>query len=477
MQRSSIGCGCCAGTEEDVALGGVLHGGLPATSPSSPCPPSPPVPPQICNHPVLSYKDHMLWGVGDADIVAQSGKMLVLDRLLIKFHATGHRVLLFSTMTHLLDLLEVRASIHSDRARPSMGSMRQGKGKGGSPPSLCPMASSRQRPQLASSGAEHVQARCGAAMHACSAWLESIKRLPTPPTDACMQVYLRWRKLPDGRPMQYRRIDGSTPLESREDAIRDFNAPGSEVFLFLLSIRAAGRGLNLQTSDTVIIYDPDANPKNEEQAIARSHRIGQTKEVRAGRRTRACMVCGFACSRSFTCTSFYLKCRVWLLTLHLSARQPTPAGDLVISTRQPGAARPRMPGCIYARVAGWLHAGARDPPGGGAGRDGLRAAPRSHHKAGAVRAALPRQRRVAHPQPAAEAQERHGQRGHRRGALRPAHQHGRAQGQPGGAAAGACVRGEGEGEGKGGGLTSVAAATAAGWGRGQLACPFVCLPA
>lgn len=55
----------------------------------------------------------------------------------------------------------------------------------------------------------------------------------------------------------------------------------ADVFIFLLSIRAAGRGLNLQTADTVIIYDPDPNPKNEEQAIARSHRIGQTKEVRA----------------------------------------------------------------------------------------------------------------------------------------------------------------------------------------------------
>ncbi len=52
------------------------------------------------------------------------------------------------------------------------------------------------------------------------------------------------------------------------------------IFIFLLSIRAAGRGLNLQSADTVIIYDPDPNPKNEEQAIARSHRIGQTKEVR-----------------------------------------------------------------------------------------------------------------------------------------------------------------------------------------------------
>lgn len=66
----------------------------------------------------------------------------------------------------------------------------------------------------------------------------------------------------------------------REKAIKRFNKPDSDAFIFLLSIRAAGRGLNLQSADTVIIYDPDPNPKNEEQAIARSHRIGQTKEVR-----------------------------------------------------------------------------------------------------------------------------------------------------------------------------------------------------
>ena len=66
----------------------------------------------------------------------------------------------------------------------------------------------------------------------------------------------------------------------RETAIKRFNAPSSDVFIFLLSIRAAGRGLNLQTADTVVVYDPDPNPKNEEQAIARAHRIGQTKEVR-----------------------------------------------------------------------------------------------------------------------------------------------------------------------------------------------------
>ena len=69
-------------------------------------------------------------------------------------------------------------------------------------------------------------------------------------------------------------------LGCRETAIKRFNAPNSDVFIFLLSIRAAGRGLNLQTADTVVVYDPDPNPKNEEQAIARAHRIGQTKEVR-----------------------------------------------------------------------------------------------------------------------------------------------------------------------------------------------------
>nr|CAB3448550.1 unnamed protein product [Digitaria exilis] len=76
------------------------------------------------------------------------------------------------------------------------------------------------------------------------------------------------------------RIDGTTSLEDRESAIVDFNRPNSDCFIFLLSIRAAGRGLNLQSADTVVIYDPDPNPQNEEQAVARAHRIGQTREVK-----------------------------------------------------------------------------------------------------------------------------------------------------------------------------------------------------
>ncbi|CAK9156757.1 unnamed protein product [Ilex paraguariensis] len=146
---------------------------------------------KACNHPLLNYP---YFNDFSKDFLVRScGKLWVLDRILIKLQRTGHRVLLFSTMTKLLDILE---------------------------------------------------------------------------------EYLQWRRL------VYRRIDGTTSLEDRESAIVDFNSPNTDCFIFLLSIRAAGRGLNLQTADTVVIYDPDPNPKNEEQAVARAHRIGQTREVK-----------------------------------------------------------------------------------------------------------------------------------------------------------------------------------------------------
>ncbi|XP_076956925.1 ATP-dependent helicase BRM-like [Bidens hawaiensis] len=146
---------------------------------------------KTCNHPLLNYP--FFNDLSKDFLVKSCGKLWVLDRVLIKLQRTGHRVLLFSTMTKLLDILE---------------------------------------------------------------------------------EYLQWRRF------VYRRIDGTTSLEDRESAIVDFNDPDTDCFIFLLSIRAAGRGLNLQTADTVIIYDPDPNPKNEEQAVARAHRIGQTREVK-----------------------------------------------------------------------------------------------------------------------------------------------------------------------------------------------------
>ena len=51
----------------------------------------------------------------------------------------------------------------------------------------------------------------------------------------------------------------------RQDAIDRFNAEGAEQFIFLLSTRAGGLGINLYTADTVIIYDSDWNPHNDIQ--------------------------------------------------------------------------------------------------------------------------------------------------------------------------------------------------------------------
>ncbi|ORZ14387.1 SNF2 family N-terminal domain-domain-containing protein [Lobosporangium transversale] len=82
------------------------------------------------------------------------------------------------------------------------------------------------------------------------------------------------------RNYQYMRLDGSTKSDDRSALLKQFNAPDSPYFVFLLSTRAGGLGLNLQTADTVIIFDSDWNPHQDLQAQDRAHRIGQTKEVR-----------------------------------------------------------------------------------------------------------------------------------------------------------------------------------------------------
>nr|CAD2191886.1 unnamed protein product [Meloidogyne enterolobii] len=78
---------------------------------------------------------------------------------------------------------------------------------------------------------------------------------------------------------KYERIDGSITGQSRQDAIDRFNAVGAQQFVFLLSTRAGGLGINLATADTVVIYDSDWNPHNDIQAFSRAHRIGQQRKV------------------------------------------------------------------------------------------------------------------------------------------------------------------------------------------------------
>ena len=59
------------------------------------------------------------------------------------------------------------------------------------------------------------------------------------------------------RGYKYCRIDGNTAGDDRENSIEAFNAPNSEKFIFLLSTRAGGLGINLATADIVVLYDSD----------------------------------------------------------------------------------------------------------------------------------------------------------------------------------------------------------------------------
>ncbi|KAK4311657.1 hypothetical protein Pmani_016856 [Petrolisthes manimaculis] len=126
------------------------------------------------------------------DLVKASGKFVLLESMLEKLKRDGHRVLIFSQMTKMLDVLE----------------------------------------------------------------------------DLC-----------DGMAYKYERIDGGITGLARQEAIDRFNAPGAQQFMFLLSTRAGGLGINLATADTVIIYDSDWNPHNDIQAFSRAHRIGQANKV------------------------------------------------------------------------------------------------------------------------------------------------------------------------------------------------------
>jgi chromodomain-helicase-DNA-binding protein 1 len=125
-------------------------------------------------------------------LIMNSGKMFLLDKLLTRLKQEGHRVLIFSQMVRMLDIL----------------------------------------------------------------------------SDYCSM-----------RGFIYQRLDGTVPSEVRRKSIEHFNAPGSPDFCFLLSTRAGGLGINLETADTVIIYDSDWNPQNDLQAMARAHRIGQKSHV------------------------------------------------------------------------------------------------------------------------------------------------------------------------------------------------------
>ncbi|KRZ80198.1 putative global transcription activator SNF2L1, partial [Trichinella papuae] len=152
---------------------------------------------KCCNHPYLF--DGAEPGppfTTDQHLVDNCGKMVLVDKLLPKLKKQGSRVLIFSQMSRMLDILE----------------------------------------------------------------------------DYCL-----WKQYP------YCRLDGQTPHQERQASIDAFNAPNSEKFIFMLTTRAGGLGINLATADIVILYDSDWNPQMDLQAMDRAHRIGQKKTVRVFR--------------------------------------------------------------------------------------------------------------------------------------------------------------------------------------------------
>lgn len=87
-----------------------------------------------------------------------------------------------------------------------------------------------------------------------------------------MEEYLTFRQY------KYCRLDGSSKLSDRRDLVNDWQTK-PELFVFLLSTRAGGLGINLTAADTVIFYDSDWNPTIDSQAMDRAHRMGQTRQV------------------------------------------------------------------------------------------------------------------------------------------------------------------------------------------------------
>ena len=87
-----------------------------------------------------------------------------------------------------------------------------------------------------------------------------------------IEEYLTYRQY------KYLRLDGSSKIGDRRDMVADWQTR-SDLFVFVLSTRAGGLGINLTAADTVIFYDSDWNPTVDSQAMDRAHRLGQTKQV------------------------------------------------------------------------------------------------------------------------------------------------------------------------------------------------------
>ncbi|XP_019908993.2 SWI/SNF-related matrix-associated actin-dependent regulator of chromatin subfamily A containing DEAD/H box 1b isoform X2 [Esox lucius] len=88
-----------------------------------------------------------------------------------------------------------------------------------------------------------------------------------------LEVFLKHEK------HRYIRLDGSTPISDRIVLIDQYNTE-LDIFVFLMSTKAGGLGINLTSANVVVLHDIDCNPYNDKQAEDRCHRVGQTRTVK-----------------------------------------------------------------------------------------------------------------------------------------------------------------------------------------------------
>lgn len=178
---------------------------------------------KACDHPFL-FEGQEPPGLPDDEaarlLVACSGKMAMLAAMLPRLLAGGHRVLIFSQLKGVLTLLE--DMLHDFPNRDALPGRFQRKKKAAS-----------------EEGEEE----------------------------------------DSGPVIPFFRLDGETKIQERQRQIDLFNDPGCEVSVFLMSTRAGGLGINLQSADTVILFDMDMNPFADLQAEGRAHRLGQQATV------------------------------------------------------------------------------------------------------------------------------------------------------------------------------------------------------